>query len=282
LDRDQSNDSNDSSDADDENSDSEGSVASMEPLIPMALPELSAERAERGSVDQRELRTARPFISRSEQGDSEHSDAARNSLPQGPGEDDLNSDPHTMTPDEASPAGTSPPASSPPGTSVPPSASEEEPPFEHIEEAIFANFDIEDLLFASRIELQPWLRLGIVLLRWKSRKNISTHAFDELRHDLAQCVGMKVPSASVIIRHLQEIVGFHPRKIHCCGNGCLAYVGRYRKAKKCAICGQKRYQLDLPGDEDVPDLDLNDSESSDQDPAEEIEVCFAVGSPIRG
>jgi hypothetical protein len=274
LDREQSNDSSDSSDADDENSDSEGcSVASIEPLIPMALPELSAEPAERGSVVPREFRTASPRSVReslsvtpsTEQGDSQHSDAAQNYIQSEPGEEELSSDPPMTTPGATE---------SPPGTSPPGSSSEEGPPFENIEEAIFSNFDIEDLLFASRIELQPWLRLGIVLLRWKSRKNISTHAFDELRHDLAQCVGMKVPSSSVIIRHLQEIVGFHPRKIDCCGNGCLAYVGRYRKGKKCAICGQKRYQLDLPGDEDVPDLDLEDSDLSDEELDQNIEVCF--------
>jgi hypothetical protein len=293
------NESSHSSDADDENSDSDGfSVQSIEPLFPMALPEMSPELSERGSVDSRQLRTASPFNSRSvrasssatpsteradgeradgeradgERADSEHSHTRQNSLPPETGEDLSNSEPRTPTPAAASPPGSSP------------------PPFENIEEAIFSNFDIEDLLFASQIEVEPWLRLGIVLLRWKCRKNISTHAFDELRHDLAQCVGMNVPSSSVIIRHLQEIVGIYPRKIDCCANGCLAYVGRYRNGKKCAICGEKRFQLEQPGDDDVPDLNLEDSDVSDEDIEDESQVCFAVylphraysRSPIRG
>jgi hypothetical protein len=267
------NDSSDSSDADDEHSDSEESI---QPLVPMALPGLSAELSERGSVDPRELRTASPCNSRSDRasssvmpsiahgGDSEHSDAASD-------EDVLNSDPQTPTPATTSPPGTSPPDSS----------SEAGPSFENIEEGIFSNFDIEDLLFASQIEVEPWLRLGIVLLRWKSRKNISTHAFDELRHDLAQCIGMKVPSSNVIVGHLQQIVGFYPRKIHCCNNGCLAYVGRYRRATKCTTCGQKRYQLGQPSDDDVPDLNLEDSDLSDEDIEDESQVCLAVYLPHR-
>jgi hypothetical protein len=259
-----------SSDSDDENSDSYGrSAGSLEPLFPMALPEQSPELSERGSADRREWRTASPFNSPSTRAsssamlsterDSEHIDAAQTSLPPEPAPtvDDMLDDP---------------PAASPLGTSPPPSTSEEGLAFEDIEEAIFSTFDIEDLLFASQIEVQPWLRLGIVLLRWKSRKNISTHAFDELRHELAQCIGMKVPSSSVIVGHLQQIVGFYPRKIHCCSNGCLAYVGRYRRATKCATWGQLRYQVGLPSDDDVPDLNMKDSDLSDEEIEDESQV----------
>jgi hypothetical protein len=261
-------DSNDSSDADNEDSDSEVPAAELiPPLFLMAAREMSAEMSERGSVDRREWRTASPFNSPSTrasslamlstEGDSEHIDAAQTSLPP-----ELAATVDGMFDDVLN---TPPPAASPLGTSPPPSASEEAPAFEDIEEAIFSTFDVEDLLFASQIEVQPWLRLGIVLLRWKSRKNISTHAFDELRQDLAQCIGMKIPSSSVIVGHLQEIVGFYPRKIHCCGNSCLAYVGRYRRATKCATCGQQRYQIGQPSDDEVPDLNQDDSDLSDED-----------------
>jgi hypothetical protein len=145
----------------------------------------------------------------------------------------------------------------------PPTSSDDQSSSNDIQDAIFSNFDLEDLLFAGRIEVQPWLRLGIVLLRWKSRKNISTHAYNDLREDLSNCLGYKVPSERITIRHLQEIVGVYPVRIDCCENGCQAYVGRYRRAKKCAACGAKRYQSDRPGDEDIDDVDINCSDLSD-------------------
>jgi hypothetical protein len=146
-------------------------------------------------------------------------------------------------------------------TPAAPSAAESD--WDDIEQVLSSSFDIEDLLYASQIEVEPWLRLGLVLLRWKSRKNISTHAYDDLRHELDKCLGIKVPSSRVVIRHLQEIVGVYPVKVDCCANGCRAYVGRYRRGKKCGSCGAKRYQTDRPGDEDIPDTDLDDSDLSD-------------------
>jgi hypothetical protein len=157
----------------------------------------------------------------------------------------------------ATPVGMSPPPASP--TQTP----EDTPDLDNIEEAIFTAFDIEDLLYAAQIEVEPWLKLGIVLLRWKSRKNVSTHAYDELRNELAMCHGIKVPSDRTIISHLQRITGLYPVKFDCCVNGCQAYVGRYRRAKKCSGCGHKRYQEDQSGDEAFPDVNTDDSKLSD-------------------
>jgi hypothetical protein len=133
------------------------------------------------------------------------------------------------------------------------------------EDGIFSNFDIEDLLYAGQIEVEPWLKLGLVLLRWKSRKNISTHAYDDLRHNLADCLKIKVPSARTILTHLKEIVGISPVKLDCCANGCLAYVGRYRRAKNCATCGAQRYQVAQENDDTMPDVNPDDSDLSDSE-----------------
>jgi hypothetical protein len=167
------------------------------------------------------------------------------------------------TPDSPPSATPTEPGMSPPPPPSPSGTPEETPALDDIEEAIFSQFDIEDLLFAPHIEVEPWLKLGIVLLRWKSRKNISTHAYNELRKDLDGCLNIKVPSDRTIITHLQRITGLYPQKVDCCLNGCLAYVGRYRRAKKCQHCGQKRYQQDKDGDDDIPDIHLQDSDESD-------------------
>jgi hypothetical protein len=166
------------------------------------------------------------------------------------------------TPDGSATPMRTPIAMSPPPVS-PSQTPEDTPGFDEIEEAIFTTFDIEDLLYAAHIEVEPWLRLGIVLLRWKSRKNISTHAYNELRKELAVCLGIKVPSDRTIISHLQRITGLYPVKFDCCVNGCQAYVGRYRRAKKCCSCGHKRYQADQSGDEEFADVNSDDSELSD-------------------
>jgi hypothetical protein len=137
--------------------------------------------------------------------------------------------------------------------------------FDDIQEAVFSNFDIEDLLYAAHIEVEPWLKLGIVLLRWKSRKNISTHAYNELRSELSQCLGIKVPSDRTIITHLQSITGLFPVKIDCCMKGCQAYVGRYRRAKRCSSCAHPRYQEEQPGDDECPEVNVDDSDQSDDE-----------------
>jgi hypothetical protein len=268
--------SNSGSDADDDDSDNES-----QPLAPFAAAEPSEANLRSTSPYRRHQRRASRGISVSDSGTShaeppspDRSRQTTSSMNAAP----MPNDAATPAPidaelsdldvdgadaNEETPAVSPPPMSPPPMSPPPSSSSEEEDCLDDIEHAIFSNFDIEDLLYAGQIEVQPWIRLGIVLLRWKSRKNISTHAYDELRHDLAKCIGIKVPSATVTIRHLQEIVGIYPVKIDCCARGCLAYVGRYRRSKKCATCGAKRYQTDRPGDEDFADVNLDDSELSD-------------------
>jgi hypothetical protein len=160
---------------------------------------------------------------------------------------------------------TTPPRTASPISPPPPGTEDDTSDLAEIEEAIFSNFDIEDLLYAAHIEVEPWLKLGIVLLRWKSRKNVSTHAYNELRRELSVCLGMKVPSDRTIITHLQRITGLFPVKIDCCVNGCQAYVGRYRRAKRCSGCGHLRYQEDQQGDDDFPDINMEDSDKSDSE-----------------
>jgi hypothetical protein len=255
------------SDADDDDSDIESVRRASLPLAPFAPAEISAVESRRASPYRRPERTASRDISVP---DSEISFPDTPSTPhESPRMNRSANDPPVtddgelsadQLDDEGSDANEEPPNISPP----PSSSTEEDPdPIDDIEHVLFSNFDIEDLLYAAQIEVQPWIRLGVVLLRWKSRKNISTHAYNELRRDLAKCLGIKVPSAHVTIRHLQEIVGIYPVKIDCCTKGCLAYVGRYRRGKKCATCGAKRYQADRPGDEDFSDENLEDSELSD-------------------
>jgi hypothetical protein len=270
-----------SSDADDDDSDIERERQASLPLAPFAPAETSAVERRRASPYRRSRRTASPDTSGP---DTEISVSEPLSSPYGspqtnnsanaaptpndgaaPTDIDGESSNEVQLDVDGSDANEGTPNMSPPPTSPPPSSSSEEDPdpIDDIEHVLFSNFDIEDLLYAGQIEVQPWIRLGIVLLRWKSKKNISTHAYNELRRELAKCLGIKVPSARVTIRHLQEIVGMYPVKIDCCTKGCLAYVGRYRRGKKCAICGAKRYQADRPGDEDFSDVDLDDSELSD-------------------
>jgi hypothetical protein len=257
------------SDADDDDSDTDSSPRrSMEPFAPFPPPVAFDKPLDRASTVPREQRSPRAASSGHESPTPSSSDGTKTRATRrthSSSDEDVQNENITQEAEEALgsetdggiPGGTSPPASPVPSSPDPEST------IDDIQEAIFSNFDIEDLLYAGRIEVEPWLRLGIVLLRWKSRKNISTHAFDELRHDLARCLAIKVPSPKSILRHLQEIVGIYPVKVDCCVNRCLAYVGRYRRSKKCAICEHKRYQLDRSGDENVPDFDLDDSDLSD-------------------
>jgi hypothetical protein len=267
--------SNDS-DADDDASDSDSDRASRRPSVPFVAINSDGGASRRGSPYRRQHRNvpderedpvsgsfaAETASSRDRQGTTSEPDPGLREEHIGGSQDGTeptvtdgdNNDAQVEDNDPDPPASSSPPSSSP---------SPDESSLDDIEDVLFSSFDIEDLLYAGQIEVEPWLRLGLVLLRWKSRKNISTHAYDDLRHDLAKCLGIKVPSSRVVLRHLQEIVGIYPVKIDCCANGCRAYVGRYRRAKKCTSCGAKRYQTDRPGDEDIADTDLEDSDLSD-------------------
>jgi hypothetical protein len=262
---------NDDFDADDEESD--GYVSPVfEHLLPIATPVVSPSPSPRPAVYLRERRSTSTMGSGTDSRTSStrhHSESVPTDRDAEHGSQEQCSQGDQFEPEGSQgdqpfgSEGSIPRPDSAQSTTRSRSSTNESTTFDDIEEAIFSNFDIEDLLFSANIEVEPWLRLGIVLLRWKSRKNISTHAFDELRHDLAGCLGIKLPRPSSILRHLQEIVGIYPVKFDCCVNGCLAYVGRYRRSKKCAVCGEKRYQRDQAGDEDVPDVDLEDSDLSD-------------------
>jgi hypothetical protein len=169
------------SDADDDDSDTEPDESAgriSPPLAPFAAPNTPDAEGGIPSPVPRAQRTASPAGSLPESDMSEHEPVT--------GDVEDQQDRSTTTPESA--GGVSPPPlseSRTPGDS---------PDFDDIQEAIFSNFDIEDLLYAAHIEVEPWLKLGIVLLRWKSRKNISTHAYNELRNELAKCLGIKVPS----------------------------------------------------------------------------------------
>jgi hypothetical protein len=270
--------SNDS-DADDETTDSDRDRALRRPSVPVAaINSPGGEESRRGSPYRRQHRNVldetEASVSRSPVAVSLSGlDPALNEELMGgsqDGSDPMVTDTDNDTQVEVEDADTQVEVEDPsphgtPASSLPPSPSlsDDEASVDDIEDVLFSSFDIEDLLYASQIVVEPWLRLGLVLLRWKSRKNISTHAYDDLRHELDKCLGIKVPSSRVVIRHLQEIVGVYPVKVDCCANGCRAYVGRYRRGKKCGSCGAKRYQTDRPGDEDIPDTDPEDSDLSD-------------------
>jgi hypothetical protein len=265
--------SDDSSDADDDDSDSRTADSLALPPLPPPLqewdptPDTESRRASpypRGERPGSQASTVlESVLSQAEPDRVDESDVEEGGVQDAAADvyDDAAADVFDV-PDQSSTRSRPASPNSPP---PPPEPEDDTSNFDDIQDAIFSNFDIEDLLYAAHIEVEPWLKLGIVLLRWKSRKNVSTRAYNELRTELSRCLGIKVPSDRTIITHLQNITGLFPVKIDCCVNGCQAYVGRYRRAKRCSSCRHSRYQEDRPGDDDCLDVNVDDSDQSDDE-----------------